>query len=94
MAKRKAHVMPEGKRAANAARQRAFRERKLKAIDGDGMRLNMIVPVATAFRLKRLAKHYGVTQITALERALADAERRVQKGMSTGEQSAYLDAVA
>jgi len=87
------YKMPDGQRAANAARQRAYRERKLHAVDGDGMRLNMIVPIATAFRLKRLAHHYGVTQIEALERALADAERKAQKGMPASEQAAYLDAV-
>jgi hypothetical protein len=86
--------MPYQKRAANRERQRAYRERHLYAVDGGKMPLSMIVPVTTACRLKRLAAHYGVTQIEALERALAGAERKVQKGMSAAQQSAYLDAVA
>lgn len=53
----------------------------------------MIVPAHTAARLKRLAAHYGVTQIEMLERALATAERAVVDPMTAKQQTAHYDGV-
>lgn len=82
------------RREANRRRQAAYRERHLRDPDGvASSRLNMIVPAHTAARLKRLAAHYGVTQIEMLERALATAERAVVDPMTAKQQTAYYDGV-
>ena len=57
------------------------------------MRLYMIAPVSTAARLKKLAAHYGVTQIEALERALAAAEHKALRKMTPAEERANYDSV-
>src|SRR5262245_60708366 len=75
----------------NAQRQAAYRARHL-GLGGERVRLNTIVPAMTAGRLKRLAAHYGVTQIEALERALADAERRAVAKLSASDERQYYAA--
>jgi hypothetical protein len=69
-------------RAANAARQAEYRRRHLQP--GVRMaelrrRINLVVQPGTAHGLKRLARHYGVTQVEALARIVADAEGRAIK---------------
>jgi hypothetical protein len=79
------------KRISSAAeRQARFRARHL-GVDGGRARLNMIAHVATIARLERLARHWGITQIEALERALATAERPLVDKMSAAEERRYYD---
>jgi hypothetical protein len=89
-AKAPAYKLPDGKRAANAARQRAYRQRHLRDPDGPASaRLSMVVPASTAARLKRLAAHHGLTLVQALEMALAGAERGTIEGMSAKAEKTY-----
>jgi hypothetical protein len=74
-----------------AERQREYRQRHLKDVDGKLERLNLLIDVAAKARLDRLASHYGVTKRAALERVLAEAERRLLDALSHKEQTAYYD---
>jgi hypothetical protein len=60
---------------SNAERQAAYRAKHLKAVDGQGERLNVIVDLHAKAALKRLASCYGVTQAAMIERLVLAAER-------------------
>ncbi len=77
---------------SNAARQAAYRQRHLHDVDGQGERINIVVTVQAKAQLKRLARHYGVTQRDLLARVLADAERIVVDGLGRGEEKSYYQA--
>ena len=62
---------------SNADRQRAYRERHLNDLEGQGERLNAITKLSTKGSLERLVFCYGVTQRAALEKILDEAERRL-----------------
>jgi hypothetical protein len=84
--------MPDGKRAANAARQRAYRKRHLRPdapLVDVRARLNLVVSPLTAAGLKRLAKHYGVTQVAMLHRLVEDAEGRAIKPLKSDKLRDY-----
>jgi hypothetical protein len=84
--------MPDGKRAANAARQAEYRKRHLAPnapLSAVRARLNLVVHPLAAAGLRRLAKHYGVTQVDMLMRLVEDAEHKATRGMSAKEQRAY-----
>lgn len=44
---------------SNAERQRAYRQRHLKDIEGGGERLNTVVSVSAKAQLARLAQYHG-----------------------------------
>ena len=60
---------------SNAQRQAAYRARHLQAVDGEGVRLNMIVGTHAKCALERLAGAHGLTQRAMLERLLVRAEQ-------------------
>ncbi len=59
----------------NAQRQAAYRTRHMKAEDGGGERLNVVIDLHAKRALERLATCYGVTKRAILERLAAEAER-------------------
>jgi hypothetical protein len=77
----------------NAARQRAFRQRHLQAIEGTKAQLNVIVSLPAKLALKRLCQHDSVTQGGLLDRLLADEQRQVLSAMSAEGQNRSFDAV-
>ena len=79
--------------ATTAERQRAYRERHLKADTGTKARLNLLLDAASKLALKRLARHYGCTQPDLLTRLLRDEQHRVLTTLSGDQQNAYYDAV-
>ena len=84
----------DGRKAANAVRQAAYRERHLRPNAGlvdKRARLNLVVAPLTAAGLKRLAKHYGVTQVDMLRQLVEDAENKATRGMSAKEEKRYYD---
>jgi hypothetical protein len=86
------HKLSDGKRAENAARQAAYRKRHLRPgapLADMRARLNMVVQPGIAHALKRLAQHYGVTQVEALARAIQDAESRAIKKLSSTQLREY-----
>ena len=82
---RRRHVM------SNAERQAAWRKRHLQDVDGQGERLNMVVPVQTKAQPTRLARHFGITQRELLARVLAETESKVVDGLSRSAEKAYYD---
>jgi hypothetical protein len=86
-----------GQRTANAERQREYRQRHLgyvKSMADQRARLNLVVSPLTVAGLKRLAKHYGVTQVAMLHRLIEDAEHRAIKPLKGGQlRDYYGDAV-
>lgn len=75
----------------NAERQRNYRQRHLGA--GTKAQLQVIVSLDTQLALKRLCRHYALTQADLLEQVLAGAQRRVLAGMTVAAQTQFLDAV-
>ena len=76
---------------SNAQRQRAYWERHLKGVEGEGERLNTIVNLSAKRALERLASCYGVTQRNALERIIEEAQNRLLSGLSSKQQAAYYE---
>lgn len=73
-----------------AERQREYRERKLRSLDGEQHeRLQVVVSIHAKRALERLARYYSVTQREALERAVADAQSRVLDGLDASGQAAF-----
>lgn len=54
-----------GKTAAQ--RQAAYRQRHLKDVEGEKERINLVMDMHARLACKRLAKHYGSTQVALLE---------------------------
>ena len=77
---------------SNAERQAAYRTRHLHSVDGDGGRINLVVPVATIAALNRLAVHYGVTKRQMLESLMLDAENAVVTKLRGAAEKAYYAA--
>ena len=75
----------------NAERQRNYRQRHLGA--GTKAQLQVIVSLDTQLALKRLCRHYALTQADLLEQVLVGAQRRVLAGMTVAAQTQFLDAV-
>jgi len=76
---------------SNTERQRAYRERHLYDIEGQGEQLNTILNLSTKRSLERLAACYGVTQRAALEKIIDEAESRLLSRLGSKKQRAYFD---
>src|SRR3954468_19922964 len=80
---------------SNAERQAAYRQRHLHDPYADHSdylaRLSMMVSTSAKSRLERLAAYYGITQKSALERALDEAEWRFIETLPSKAQDAYYD---
>jgi len=80
-------------KTTNAERQRLYRQRHLKDVEGNKARLNTLISASAKLSLARLAKHYAVRQTALLEQLIADAEKEALAKMSGDEQNAYYDAI-
>ena len=80
----------------NAQRQQAYRaNRHTAGQDGTGeLRINTFVTTSAALGLKRLAKHYAVTQRAMLERLIGDADKAVEAQMDDAQFERYLSGGA
>lgn len=67
---------------SNAERQAAYRVRHLKAKEGRGERLNLVIDLHAKHALERLSICYAVTQRAMLERILVEVERATLDGMA------------
>lgn len=81
---------------SNAERQKAYRaNRHTAGQDGSGeLRINTFVTTSAALGLKRLAKHYAVTQRAMLERLIGDADTALSAPMDDAEFERYLSGGA
>ncbi len=75
----------------NAERQRRYRERHLRELDGQCKRIHLLVSLHAKRALERLASFHGVSQREALERALLETQVRVLDGLTGAEQNRYMD---
>jgi hypothetical protein len=74
---------------ANARRQKAYRAR-MRDVDGPMVEwLKTVIDLRAKRALERLARHYGVTQRAALERMIAETERREIAAMEPSSQADY-----
>lgn len=78
----------------SAQRQQAYRAGRARAGDNGELRINTFVATSAALSLKRLAKHYGVTQRAMLERLIGDADKAVVAPMDDAEFERYLSGDA
>lgn len=58
----------------NATRQAEYRQRQLQDVDGQGVRLNMVVSPQASAGLARLAAKHGLTKKAMLEKLVSEAE--------------------
>ena len=79
---------------SNAERQKAYRAGRARAGDNGELRINTFVSRSAASNLKRLAKHYGVTQRAMLEQLIHDADKAVSGPMDDAEFERYLSGGA
>jgi hypothetical protein len=73
--------------SSNAERQAAYRRRHS---ENGGGRINMALSAHAEFALRRLARHYGVTQKATLERLIGEAESAVIATLSVAEYKDYV----
>lgn len=62
---------------SSAERQRAYRQRHLRDVEGSRARLNVIIEQDAVLALRRLAAHKGLTQAAALRELVLSAQNRV-----------------
>jgi hypothetical protein len=75
----------------NAERQRQYRQRHLKADDGSGERLSVILSLPAKRALERLASFHGTSQRATLERLILDAQARTTRALTPEQHDQYLD---
>lgn len=76
----------------NAERQRHYRQRHLKAVDGSGERLSLILSLPAKKALERLASFHGTSQRATLERLILDAQAHTTRvGLTPEQQDQYHD---
>lgn len=63
----------------NATRQAEYRQRQLQDMDGQGVRLNMVISIQVAAGLARLAAKHELTKKAMLEKLVSEAEYGVTK---------------
>ena len=77
----------------NAERQRRYREKHLKDVEGNKERLNLVLDFQAKWTLERLAKRYAVTQTELIERLLREEQDRLLATLDSEEQTAYYDSM-
>lgn len=75
----------------NAERQKEYRAGRARAGENGELRINTFVTTSAALTLKRLAKHYAVTQRAMLERLIEDAHNATTVAMDDAQFQQYLD---
>jgi hypothetical protein len=75
----------------NAQRQAAYREKHLKSEDGTGERLNVVIDAQAKRALERLAKYYGVTNKSMLERLVLGVQAQLLAQFDGDQQNDYYD---
>ena len=74
-------------------RQAEYRQRHLRDVEGEKTRLDAIVSDQAMNALKRLSKHYNLTQVALLERVLLEEQQRVTAEMTDQEYEDYRESV-
>jgi hypothetical protein len=74
---------------SNAQRQARYRQRHLKSVDGEKVRLSLFLDLYARLRLERIARHQGCTVTALIEKWAAKAEQRIVDRMTPKEEHAY-----
>jgi hypothetical protein len=74
----------------NAEKQARYRERHL-GVDGEKVRVGLILNATTRAKMERLARHKGYTITALVEELIESAERRVTTRLTGNALKAYLD---
>ena len=69
--------------------QSAYRARHLKAIEGTGARLDVLIDDSSKTALKRMAAHYRVTQRAMLQILIDDAHKQLIANMDDDQHKAF-----
>jgi hypothetical protein len=77
----------------SAERQNEYRQRNIRDVEATKSRLSIIISDHAMLALRRLAKHYGCTQVALLERLLLEEQRKILDGMTDKEAIAFHDSV-
>lgn len=77
----------------SAERQNKYRQRNIRDVEATKSRLSIIISDHSILALRRLAKHYGCTQVALLERLLLEEQRKTIDGMTDKEAIAFHDSV-
>jgi hypothetical protein len=77
----------------NAENQAAYKNRHLKDVSGTSERLDVLINVSAKIALKRLAKHYRVSQRAMLETIIADKQAALTANLSSEQQTAFYDSL-
>jgi hypothetical protein len=74
---------------SNAERQARYRERHLKNIDGEKVRLSLFIDLYARRRMERIARHQGCTVTALIEEWAVKVEQRIINRMTPKEEHAY-----
>ncbi len=74
---------------SNKQIQSAYRARHLKAIEGTGARLDVLIDDSSKTALKRMAAHYRVTQRAMLQRLIDDHHKLLTANMDDEQHKAF-----
>ncbi len=74
---------------SNAERQARYRQRHLKSVDGEKVRLSLFLDLYAHLRLERIARHQGCTITALIEKWAANAEQRIVGRMTPKEEHAF-----
>lgn len=74
----------------NSEKQARYRERHL-GVDGQKVRVGLILNATTRARMERLARHKGYTITALVEELIESAERRVISNLTGKALKVYLD---
>jgi hypothetical protein len=74
---------------SNAERQARYRQRHLKSVDGEKVRLSLFLDLYARLQLERIARHEGCTVTGLIEKWAAKAEQRVVGRMTPKEEHVY-----
>jgi len=78
--------------STSAERQRRYRQRHLKDVEGTKSRLQAIVDYRTVTALRRMALHTGESITHVVDRIVLDAEKTITDNLSASAYNTYKDA--
>lgn len=68
-------------RKSSTERQKEYRQRHLKNIEGEHVQVNMVLSREAKRQLQRISRHGGITQRAVIERLLREEEDRILEGL-------------
>lgn len=66
---------------SSTERQREYRQRHLKNIEGEHVQVNTVLSREAKRQLQRISRHEGISQRAVMEKLLRDEEGRILEGL-------------